>query len=457
MGGWFSLAGNHTDNRSRRFAIVALAFALIVVAIVIRYATIMIGTESSRRTTPPQTVERGPILDRRGRLLAVQTRLDTVTAWKPHVENVADTSRALAEILSLDAQALRDRMGAADGFLIVKRTITPNQSERIRAMQREKALPGIRLEPDAGRTYPQGEAAAPIIGFVGVDNVGLSGIEYVLSDQLLPPRAVNGMGNQVFLTLDMAIQSAADDLARRLLSDHQADSVTIVVGEAATGALLAVSALPTFDPNNFADYSEQERRDRFVSTIYEPGSVLKAFSIAAFLELGAIDFTDTFTTTGGYRTADGEIVITDLADYGAINAEEIIKYSSNVGAAYASERVDPGAFYTMMTKFGFGRRTGIDLNGEERGLLAPPEEWSGRTKATIAIGQEIGVTAVQMITAATALANDGILLRPQIIDRIVSPNGDVVHEFAREPIREVLSPTVAPRHAPFYGGGNGTG
>jgi cell division protein FtsI (penicillin-binding protein 3) len=413
---------------------------------------IMLPGAERPATSPATEMERGPILDRRGRVLAIQTRLDTVTAWKPEIADVERTAAILADILDLSEEELEGRLATADGFLVIQRTITPSQSDRIQSEQQMGNLPGIRLEDDTGRSYPEREAAAPIIGFTGVDNVGLAGIEYMFSGELMPEPSTSSsveqaltMGNQVFLTLDLAIQSAADDLSRRLLQEHQADSVMIVVGDVANGQILAVSSLPSFDPNHFREYTAQEQSNRFVSRIYEPGSVFKIFSIASFLELGGITDTDRFDTSRGYIADDGELVITDLANYGLVTPEQIIKYSSNVGAAYASETVDPGSFYTILTRFGFGRRTGIDLNGEESGLLALPENWSNRTLPTIAIGQEIGVTAVQIFAAATALANDGMLLRPQIVDQIVSPTGEVLRTYSREPVREVVSPETARR------------
>lgn len=449
------MGDNPTENRNRRLRIVSVIVALAVVLIVGRYAVLMIPSDGRTPVETRAPVERGPILDRRGRILAIQTRLDTVTAWRPEIDDIDATAATLAEILDLDADELAGRLVASDGFLIVERTITPSQSEQIEAERAAGNLPGIRLEADTGRNYPEREAAAPIIGFAGVDNVGLTGIEYMFSDELLPTGEGGAelqtlaMGNQVFLTLDLAIQSAADDLARELMETHAADNVMIVVGDVTTGQLLAVSNLPSFDPNHFRDYSVEARRNDFISRIYEPGSVFKVFSVASFLELGGITPRDQFDTSGGYVSGDGELVITDLADYGRVTPEQIIKFSSNVGAAYASERVDPGSFYAMLTRFGFGRRTGVDLNGEERGLLSPPEDWSGRSRPTIAIGQEIGVTAVQIFAAATIFANDGVLLRPQIVDRIVSPTGQVVRRFDREPVREVLSSETVQRMLRF--------
>jgi cell division protein FtsI (penicillin-binding protein 3) len=201
--------------------------------------------------------------------------------------------------------------------------------------------------------------------------------------------------------------------------------------------------MPNFDPNTFYAFSENERRNRPISFIYEPGSVFKVFSIASFLELGGISMNTTYQTSGGYVNDDLDFVIRDLGDYGRITTEGIIKFSSNVGAAYAAETVPRDAFYQMIKLFGFGEETGIALNGEERALLRRPWEWSGRTKQTVAMGQEIGVTAVQMLTAAVALANEGVLLQPNIVRKIVTHEGEVVEEYGRRPVREVVTAQTA--------------
>lgn len=442
------MAANEADKRRYRIRITTFLVAGFVLILAVRYAAVMIPAQSTPSAPPSAATERGPILDRRGRVLAIQTRLNTVTGWKPEIRDIAGTARILADILDRDPRDISDILAASDGFMTIQRTITPSQSRRIEAQLRTGSLTGIRLQPDMGRSYPERDAAASIIGYVGVDNVGLSGIEYMFSRYLTPTGDETQenplmMGNQVFLTLDLAIQGAADDLGRRLMGVHQADSVMILVMDARDGGILAMSTTPSFDLNNFRSYSSTDRRNHAIAKIFEPGSVFKVFSLAAFMELGGITTHDRFDTSRGYVSERGNFVITDLANYGVINPAQIIKFSSNVGAAYASERVEAGAFYAMLSGFGFGAATGIDLNGEERGLLARPDQWSGRTQQTIAIGQEIGVTAIQMVSAATALANEGVVLRPQIVDRIVSPAGEVLQRFGREPVRQVLSPGTA--------------
>lgn len=429
-------------NIRNRYILVTVLLISFGVILLLRYASIMVFSGGDRTPSSSQNpLERGPILDRNGRIMAIQTELDTVSVWKPRITDMDPTIDLLSEILDRDRDTIRDFMAADRDYVVIQRTITPSQSTRIRELQEEGKLDGVQLEPDRGRNYPERESAAPLIGYVGIDNNGLTGIEYMFNDQLAPPPETEGRsvpGNQVFLTLDLAIQSLTDVTAAGLLKEHQADRVILLVMEAKTGAVLAYSAFPAFDPNHFTRFSADERRNLPISFMYEPGSVLKIFSISSFLELGGIRTTDRFQTSGGYVADDGSFTITDLGDYGLLTTEEIIKYSSNVGAAYASETVEAGEFYHVLHRFGFGEKTNIALNGEERGILASPDRWSSRSQQTIAIGQEIGVTAIQMITAATALANEGILLRPQVVDRIVSPSGSVLQRFGREPVHQVI-------------------
>ncbi len=438
---------NDASPFRNRFQIVVVLLAAAALFLVFRYAQIMLfGSPDIPGSTAPSRLERGPILDRSGRIMAIQTQLDTVSVWKPALEDRDEVVRALSDILGQDSESLRTLLAIDRDYVVVQRTITPTQSARIRAHLAAEELSGVQLEPDQGRAYPEREAAAALVGYVGIDNVGLSGIEYMFNAELAPPpgdTTEKVVGNQVFLTIDLTIQAHVDSLTNRLLTEHQADAVMLIVMEARTGAILAYSFAPTFDPNHFTRYDREERRNLPISKIYEPGSVLKVFSVSSFLELGGITPYDLFETSGGYVADGGAFQITDLGDYGTLRTEEIIKYSSNVGAAYASETVDAEDFYLMLTRFGFGRETGIAVNGEERGLLAIPERWSPRSQQTIAIGQEVGVTAVQMAAAATAIANEGVLLRPQIVDRIVSPAGRTLQRFDREAVHQVIGSETA--------------
>ncbi|HKJ85830.1 MAG TPA: penicillin-binding transpeptidase domain-containing protein, partial [Spirochaetia bacterium] len=304
----------------------------------------------------------------------------------------------------------------------------------------EGALQGIRLRDDFGRSYPERDSLGSVVGFIGTDGTGLTGIEYTMNDWLSPDGSA-GFGNQVFLTVDMNIQYESERLAQAALLEHQADSVMLITLDTQSGDILGYASTPGFDPNQFADVPDSARRNRPISDVYEPGSVFKIFSIGSFLQLGAIDMDSTFVTNGVYDRSDPPI--TDLANYGSLDTTGVLRLSSNVGAALASEQANERSFYTMLRLFGFGEQTGVDMNGEEAGILARPENWSSRTKPTLAIGQEIAVTALQVVSAATVFANSGILVKPNIIDKIVSPTGRVLLDYGRTPVREVVSAQTA--------------
>jgi len=430
----------HAPARGRFYTVFVL-IGVVVVLIVARYATIMLGDERASGTPAAlPAAERGPILDRNGRILAIQTELETIWAWRPEVSDPGRVAAELAPLIGVREEELAARLSGPTGSVTIKRTISPGESEAVRQAREQGLLEGIRLRPDRGRSYPEQESLAPVIGFVGDDGVGLTGVEYTMEDWLTPGER-EAYGNQVFLTVDMNVQYESERLARLALREHRADSVILLTMDSRNGDLLGYASVPGFDPNLFSAYPETARRNRPISDVYEPGSVFKIFSVASFLQLGAIDMQSTFATTGVYDRSQPPI--TDLANYGTIDTTGILRFSSNVGAAMASEQAGARSFYNMLRLFGFGEETGVDLNGEEAGILARPDAWSGRTKPTIAIGQEIAVTALQVAAGATVFANSGILIKPNIIDKIVSPTGRVLLDYGRTPVREVVSPETA--------------
>jgi cell division protein FtsI (penicillin-binding protein 3) len=435
-----------------RLKIVLTAFAVFSGILFVRYAAIMLmGEEISMRSQIAMpAVERGPILDRNGKILAIQTRLDSVTAWAPWVTNPPETARLLAEALGMNEENLLTRLRENQRFMYVKRKISPTESAKVQNYIAEGKLEGISLEPEFGRNYPGRTLASHLIGYVGVDNIGLNGLEYTFNQELSPPVVGQDtdlvLGNQVFLTIDMQIQYAMESIAAETLKTHNANSVMILVMEAKTGEMLGYAALPNYDPNIISNLGPEKTKNKPISLLYEPGSVFKVFSLAAALELGGITPQSTFYCDGYYETTGGDgrkIRIGCLGRHGTVNLERILNLSCNAGAAYASDTIDAESFHYMLGHFGFGEATGIPLNGEEEGMLRRPGLWSPRSKPTIAIGQEISVTAMQMMKAATALANEGIILQPHIVKKIVSPEGKLVKEYEREPLKQLLSPGVA--------------
>ncbi len=436
--------------KKSRFIFFVVFTSLFVLLLVLRYFQIMIFPHQKEYslTSRKPVVERGPILDRNGRILAIQTRLDSVTAWMPTVKDKKRTAEILGKILSLSETDILNTLNAHSGFVYIERKITPTESKNIKIPMKKGLLPGISLEPEYGRTYPEKSLAAHLTGFTGTDNIGLDGLELTLND-ILSPRtdAIDGViyGNQVFLTIDLAIQYFTEELAREAFKKYRADDVMIIVMDAKNGDILGYSSIPEFDPNNFSRATKSEKDNRPVTYAYEPGSVFKIFSLSSMLEIGGITQNSHFYCNGKYekKFPDETVVINCLGVHGDVTPQTIIEYSCNAGAAYASDTVSALDLYLKLSDFGFGKRTGIPFPGETTGLLKKPEFWSGRTKPTIAIGQEISVSALQMITAATVLTNRGTLLEPHIIKKIVSPEGKLIKEYVRTPVRNVVSPAVA--------------
>jgi len=439
---------------TRRLGILIILFSIFVLLLVAHYFKVMVIEPQPDLSTRNSSVsvERGPILDRNGRILAVQTRLYSVTAWVPNVEDFAYTARTLSEIIDIDPEALTQRFSQNSGFLYIKRKISPSATDRIRKLIETRQLPGISLEPEYGRNYPEEDLASHIIGYVGTDNIGLDGIELAYDDILSPSQDESGAvdsvkyGNQLFLTIDINIQYICEEIAERAMEEHDANSVMILVMDARNGDYLGWASAPDYDPNTFLLADSRAKQNLPVTYAYEPGSVFKIFSIASMMELGAIYPDSEFYCNGYYENEfpSGETVhINCLGTHGSVTAQEILKYSCNAGAAYASDEVEEEEFYHQLTEFGFGSSTNLPFSGESSGIFTGPERWSGRTKPTLAIGQEISVSAVQMVTAATALTNDGVLLQPHIVRKVVSPDGKILSQNSREPIREVLRPEVA--------------
>ncbi len=443
-------------REKRRLVVFASLLALVALALVGRLVQLMIvvpARDGEESLLLPE-VERGAILDRQGRIMAVTTRQQRASAWVPSVAQPVESAGLLSTILGIERDRVLETFRRHPGYALIKRRLTTEEAAALRARKDEGKLAGIRLEDDFGRFYPEGRLASHVVGFVGLDNVALAGIEHTFNDELAPqPVGTDAepvFGDQVFLTIDGDIQFIVEKIARRAIETTRADSLMILVMDARTSEILAWCSLPDFDPNEFQQQSPPVSADSLIDRplvlAYEPGSVFKIFSIASLLELGTIDADSRFLCTGFYekRLRSGETIrIKCIAEHGEVTPQRILQYSCNAGAAYASDTASETSFSTMIERFGFGRVTGLPLLGETPGILRGVAQWSVRSKPTIAIGQEISVSAAQVLAAAGALANGGTLLRPRLVRRIVSPGGKVVKEFTGETVGTTVSPGVA--------------
>ncbi|MDR2768018.1 MAG: penicillin-binding protein 2 [Treponema sp.] len=430
----------------RRFFLFALILMICAGVVFIRYFVVMMNPPGAERYASVRPLyERGSIVDRNGRILALQTRLGNISVWKPDISDPEAIALALAPILETTPEAISAQIASsASDFLYLKKQADQSVIRRVQSLRARGELGGVSIEPVMGRLYPEKGLAAQVVGFTGTNNAGLGGIEYAFDAELRPGE--NRNGNQVVLTIDTNIQYILEDVARRALEENKAEAVMLMALDPRSGDILGSASLPGFDPNELDDSSEITRMDRPAIWAYEPGSVFKVFSLAALLESQSIFPETTFFCDGHYErvSAGGErIVINCLSAHGNVNARDIIVYSCNSGAAYASDRMGISAFDRALEAFGFGQRTGAGNPGETPGFLRPASEWSQRSKPTIAMGQEIAVSALQMLQAATAVANDGIMAPPRIVARIVSDDGRTIKEFEAGKRRRVISAQTA--------------
>jgi cell division protein FtsI (penicillin-binding protein 3) len=431
-----------------RFTVFIIFFAALSIILIIRYFLLMTG-----RNIPPALVqsqvflERGPILDRNGRFLALQTNSSNVSIWRPGIENLETLCAELSPILEMPADEIQERIqGSASDFLYLKKQADESVTRLISAALAEGGIRGVSLEPAAGRIYPEKNHAGHILGFVGNENSGLAGIEFAFDAVLSGNKKNGGRGSQVVLTIDSNVQHILEQIAAKTMRENQAEAVMFIAMDPRTGDILGSASLPGFDPNNFQASSELERMDRPALWAYEPGSVFKVFSLSALMDCEAITGSTAFVCNGYYQktSSRGESVqIGCLGAHGRVTAREIIIYSCNAGAAYASDHLENTAFYDLLRGYGFGSRTGVVKNGETAGFLRPAGRWSDRTRPTIAIGQEIAVSAMQMIQAASAIANDGALVPPRLVLRIVSADGRDTQKWESGKPRMVLKPETA--------------
>jgi cell division protein FtsI (penicillin-binding protein 3) len=435
----------------KRFIIFLSVFAILSVVVLIRYAVLMLRSADPMSAVSGRPfVERGPILDRNGRILALQTRLGNITLWRPDIIDRDVLSRDLSSILQMPAETIMARIeDAPSDFIYLKKQVEQSTIREIENLKAEGRLRGVGIEAIVGRIYPEKRLASQVIGFVGNENNnGLAGIEYAMESELAPAsaKARGGSGNQVFLTIDSNVQHILEEIGERIRRESRAEAVMFIAMDPRTGDILGSASLPDFDPNDINNSTEISRMDRPAIWAYEPGSVFKVFSMSALMESGAVNSGSVFFCDGHYEriTNRGErVVINCLGAHGEVTIRDIIVKSCNAGAAYAADRLEAAAFNGLLQNYGFGVRTGAGNPGETVGYLSAINRWSERSKPTIAMGQEIAVSALQMVQAATVVANDGVLVPPRIVSRIVSPRGETIRSFEAGQGRRVLSAETA--------------
>lgn len=419
------------------------------------------------------TPGRGDIYDRNNAPLAVSVEMDSCFAEPRNIGDIPAAAAQLAPILGVNRDELLRKMRGSRNFAWLQRQVTPETAQKVRELKIE----GIGFVKESKRFYPNAEIAAHVIGFTGLDPAGLEGVElkynstilgntgYLVTerDALGRDVALKGMvvkkaskGQNITLTLDKNIQYLAEkELAKAVLESRAKAGIALVM-EPQTGKILAMANYPNFNPNSYAKFGPQQLRNRSVADSFEPGSTFKVFLVAAALQEKVISARDGFNCENGSYNIGGR-TIHDTHRYGWLSVAEVLKYSSNIGAAKIGTRLGPERLYNYLRSFGFGERSGLDLPGEASGYLRGRNQWFGVDLATISFGQGVSANAVQIAAAMSAIANGGVLMKPYVVGKISDDNGTVLQEMTPQVRQRVVSPEVARTVAKMMEGVTTTG
>jgi cell division protein FtsI (penicillin-binding protein 3) len=403
---------------------------------------------------------RGTIYDAKGRELAVSMRVNSLYAQPAKIKDKRDVTARLAPLLGKDARDIYKLLASPKSFVWLHRKINPFQQEKIKAMN----LQGVGFFPESKRFYPNFELGAHVIGFAGMDSQGLEGLErkydthlktadqYVVLEKdalerwIYIPEGEKGLKSphNLHLTLDLRVQYIAERELKKGIAERKARRGMVVVMEPATGKILAMAIQPPFNPNLFEEYTPARWRNRAVTDSFEPGSLLKVFLLAAVLKEEVAKEKDiVFCENGAYKIT--KHTIHDMSSHGWLTLSDVIRVSSNIGSYKVGKELGAGRFYRYLDAFGFTEKTGVDLLGENMGEIRPPASWSPIDLAIISFGQGVSVTALQMITALSSIANGGNLMKPYLIERITDGRGKEVTTYSPEVKRRVLSAETSGR------------
>ncbi len=422
------------------------------------YLQVSLNQQKAYAQRQPQ---RGAILDCRGRVLAASNNVQIIFAEPRVIEDAKTTSSDLAPFVDMGAHIICQLIMESrnPGFAKIKTTSDANECTAALKIH------GIGVQSNWQRHYPTGRLTANIVGFTSVDNRGLEGIELAYNKELCGSPAqnifladvrrrpialkehegilTNGVG--IVLTIDSTIQQFVRDELVKQYESYEAESAVAVVADPKTGAILAMVSLPDFDPVEAGKTDPNNFRSRAITDWYEPGSIIKPFVVSVAMDAGVVNKTETIFCENGSYSGKGFSQIGEYQrGFGDLTVAEILINSSNIGMAKIGQRLGKDRLYSGMRLFGFGGKTGVELPGEVGGLLRPPRQWDGYSVTRIPFGQEICVTAMQLVRAFCILANGGRLVRPFMVRAIVQPDGRITElNEPSPPVGYIIKPQVA--------------
>ncbi len=459
-------AARNNDLRLYFLAVCGTVWALVIVAQlfhlqILRHRLLLKEAQHQSDRTITVKARRGAIVDRNERPFAISVDAPSIYADPSAMQNPKEATRALARALGYSASEQKELLGLLRqdrSFVWIKRQVDPAIARAVRELR----LEGVGFETESRRYYPKRDLLSPVLGYVGLDSQGMAGLEYSLDEDLRgraarvtvrldarrrpmgeiekPPTE----GRKVTLTIDERIQHVTETALGEAIRDTGSVSGVAVVLDPRTGEVLAMSSLPSFNPNRFAAFPEKDRGNRAIADSYEPGSIFKIITAATALQQGVVSPLEIIDCGNGFIEIAG-IRINDHHVFSSLTFQDVIAKSSDIGVVRVAQRLGSEKFYASMKAFGFGVRTGLGLPGETGGLLRSPRSWSALSLASMSFGQEIGVSAIQMASAAGVIANGGYWMKPYIVKRIDEPWGEMVREFSPVAERKVIEPETADR------------
>ncbi len=431
-----------------------LAFTIVFFIYVFAKYAMLSCTPMNKITSVSRQTERGSIVDRNGKPLAVQTNFYHVGVTPHLIKDKEQFARDIAEPLDMTTDEVYKLIADSDktSFLYIKKKVDQTVYSELKKITDDKNYMFVVFDKIPGRVYPENSLASQVIGYMGEEGKGLAGIEYSMQNELQPPSSDNpekpAQGKNVYLTIDANLQYKLEEIAHEALSTTQAESLMLIASDVKSGEILSYISLPEANLNEYNMATIDQTIDSPAMTAYEPGSVFKIFTVASLYDAGLIKANDSFLCDGVFeqRIRGGETIrIKCLEHHGWVTPREALKYSCNDALAQIATRTTDENFMEMVRRLGFGRKTGIELPSETPGSVKEvgSKLWSARSKPTIAMGQEISVSALQMIQAASAIANKGIPVKPAIIKRITNKDGSIDYEHRAQNLERVFKESTA--------------
>ena len=453
-------------SRVRRYLLLLLLLAGFG-AILFRLVTLQVlqaaelTARADRQHQKSVTLEgaRGTVTDRHGKVLAMNMEVPSIFGVPTSLDSPASAARSLSPVLHIRRDEIEKKLRQDKHFVWLARKVEPEQGHRLEQL----SIDGIGVVMEGRRFYPKGPLLAHVLGFVGMDGLGLEGLERRYEAQLHGEKRVtilqrDALGRTVFpkglreqvpaaghaltLTIDEVIQYIAEKELEEAVNNARAKAGTIIVMEPSTGAILAMAVSPRFDPNTVAALTADRWRNRALTDTYEPGSTMKVVVAAAALE-EKVMMPGSMVFGENGRMMIANTTIHDHEKLGWMTFAQMIQKSSNIGAAKTGMVIGEQRMYRYLQAFGFGQRTDVDLPGEVGGLLKSPREWGRRSLASISMGQEVGVTPLQMVSAVSAIANDGVLMKPYVVSEVRDQKGQSLRNVLPQVKRRVVSPDTA--------------